>query len=298
MTSPGSERHEARIISGLAPVLIAAMALRLLVSVVAGFGEISQSQGVFAPAAVHTGEVLLAFGGAGDGVGVLLALAAAGLLWWQTRLGSPAGEWLHTLLQWILGLTGLSAVVEGVGYIVLNTQSSTDWPRLVEATGFSAAVALVAAGALVALRRFDVLVDLTAADGSDEGDGVAGRADALVFAVDRDSGDVRAFFSFDEAARRTHVYSVEDNEFAFFTDEGTDVVASIEHARIVLRPAATNHRADLLDHLQEFVVRREIHIDVLDVDDPSAYAVPVSDWQWLQLWPGWMRGLARLIRRI
>jgi hypothetical protein len=59
---------------------------------------------------------------------------------------------------------------------------------------------------------------------------------------------------------------------------------------------ADRRRDELLAHLKEFVLRRGIRVDEEDADEPSAYAIPISDWQWLQLWPGWLRWIGRIFR--
>ena len=294
MTRPADDRREARIVSGLATVVLVAASLRLLAAVVAGIVELAQRSPFpdeFPTSALRTADVFLTFGNAGDGAGALLALVAAGLLWWRTRLGDPPGGSLRTIAGWVLALTALSALAQGVGYSIVSTRASVDSPRLIVSLAFSLAWAFVAAAGWVAMRRFDLLVDERLVAGDD----VA--VDALVFAVDRDTRDVQAFFSVDEAARRMHVYSVEEDEFEFFTDDGVVVEASVQGESVVLRLTDVSRRDELLGHLREFVLRRGIHIDMSDADHPSAYAVPISDWQWLQLWPAWTRWLGHIIRR-
>lgn len=292
MTSPAEGLREARVVRGLATAVVVAAALRLVVAIVAGIVDAAKSSdlgGPFPDPTYRVGDILLTLGNAGDGTGALLALAAVALLCWRTRLGDPAGETARTVVSWILALTALSAVAQGVGYGIVFARSSVQWSRLIASAGFASAYALLAAGALMAMRRLDVLSDERLWAGGDD--------DALVFAVDRDNGDVRAFFSFDEAARRMHVYSIEDNEFEFFTDAGIIVAASVQDGAVMLRPTEVNRSDELLGHLRRFVVRTGIHVDALDADDATAYAVPISDWQWLQLWPPWLRWIGMLVRR-
>jgi hypothetical protein len=292
MTRPAGASSEARIVGGLATALIAAAVLRLVVAVAAGVVDAVQRSEF--PDSFHASDVVLTFGNAGDGTGVLLALAAAGVLWWRLRLrlGAPVAEWLRAAVSWVLALTALSALVQAVGYGLVFVHLSVQWPRAIVSIGFALAYALVAAAGLVAVRRLDVLADERLATG----DGPDG-PDALVFAVDRDNGDVQAFFSLDEAARRMHVYSIEENEFEFFTDEGAVVEASLQDGYVALRPTDLHRRDELIGHLREFVLRRGIDVGGLDADEPADYALPISDWQWLQLWPHWLRWMGMLVRR-
>jgi hypothetical protein len=187
----------------------------------------------------------------------------------------------------------MSAAAQSVGYVMFTTIPSdfgdVQWSQLIHAVGDSVAYALVAVGGLIATRRLALLPGLRREN--------ALEGDPLVFAVDRQSGDVRAYLTVDAAARGTHVYSVEEDEYAFFTDEGGVIAATVEHDSVMLRLTDENDRDELLKRLKQFVVRRDIHVDVLDADDPTAYAVPISDWQWLQLWPPWMRWVGRIARR-
>jgi hypothetical protein len=118
-----------------------------------------------------------------------------------------------------------------------------------------------------------------------------------VFAVDRATSDVHAFLSVGDATRRVHRYSIEDDEFAFYTDEGTVLDAEVVDGRIRLQLTDEVQRNELLARLRQFVVRRGITIDAEDADDPLAYAGPISRWHWLEMWPPWMRPIGMLFRR-
>lgn len=289
MTTPGSPAPEACIIGGLATVLLAAGLLRVAVAVAAGIKALTR-HGTYPDATTHAAGTLIYLGGAGDLAGALLAVVVVGLLWWRFRLGESWHGGLRTVTGGLLLLTVLSALTEGAGYGIGFAQTHpVQTEELLRTCGFALAAAVVAAGGLVAMSRLDPIGDEASAGDVDD-------IDAMVFAVDRSNGDVHAYLSLNEAARRTNAYSVEDNEFAFFTDDGDVLAASVEHGRVLLRATDINRRDELLTRLGEFVSRKDIGIDMRDVDDPSAYAGPISDWQALQLWPGWLRWMGRLVR--
>jgi len=290
VTEPVAPR-ELRTVRALAVVVLGGVVLRLLVSLVAGFVEWHERPSDFlSTGRVRAFDVLTTFGSAGDAAGVALALVAAGLLWWLCRLGDPGPHWMWTAALCVFVVTGVFAVMDCVGIgLVFSVEPEHQVSRLIGSGGAELAVAVIAAGGVVAMRQLGTLSDELLLD---TGDG----SDALVFAVDRSNGDVRAFFSIGEAARRTHVYLVEDDEFVFYTDEGVVLDATVEHGRVLLRPTEASRQAELLGRLKAFVNRRGIAIDAQDADDPTSYVVPISDWQWLQNWPPWMRGLGRLFR--
>ena len=279
-----------RIARSLASVVLLAAALRIVVSVVAGIVEWAENgdQG-FPNTAARAGDIVITIGDAGDGVGVLLALAALALVWWLLAADEPV-EGLRSTAATVLGFTAASAFVQAVGFLLLFSiaPDSALWSQLILRVGHSLVYALIALGGVVAARRLAGLVRAQAVERFDD--------DPLVFAVDRLSGDVHAYFSVDDAERRSHVYSIEDDETAFYTDEGKVLRSSVEHDRVLLRPTDIDQRDVLLDRLREFVVRRQIHVHSLDADDPAAYARPISEWQWLQLWPGWLRWMGRIFR--
>ena len=289
MTEPAAGPLQRRAVAALATVLLAAMAIRLAASVAAGIADLVDSADKgFPTSKFEVAQSLILFGSAGDGAGVVLTLLAAGLVWWLLRVGDPA-ERLRLATGAVFVVLLVSAVITAVGYVLFATSpDDVLWSSLFRSTGDSLAYALVAAGGLVATSRLGRI--------GDDLDHAVGDDDPFVFVVDRKSGDVNAYFSVDAAARRTHVYLVEDNEVEFFTDDGTVLAAAIEHDRVTLRPTDDNRHAELLDRLGQFVVRRDIAVDMLDVDDAAAYALPISNWQWLQLWPGWLRWMGRIFR--
>jgi hypothetical protein len=288
MTMPAASR-DGRVVGLLATAVLAGAAFRLIVSIAAGIAEWAQfGTDAFSRFPDRAADLLLVFGEAGDGVGVLLAVAALALVWWHGRAGAEVSYPSLELVRALFALTALAAVLQAVGWgIGFSRGWPVVWSRLIEAVGMSTAYAAVAVGGVVAATALMRAVDPVLVDHD---------LDAVVFAVDRATGDVRAYFSVDQAARKTHVYSVEDDELLFFTDEGDVLEPSVEHERVLLRPTGEHRREDLLTRLKTFSTRRGLHVDMLDVDDPSAYAVPVSDWQFLQLWPGWLRWLGRLFR--
>lgn len=289
MTTAAAPSRDARVAGTLAAAVLAGAVFRVLVAVAAGIAEWAEAgPGYFGRGRDRAADLLIIFGSPGDGVGVLLVIAAMGLLWWRWRAGGGVNMSALGLVRLLFALTALAAVLQLIGYgLAISQESSVLWARFIEAVGMSTAFAGIAVGGVIATGGLVAAVDA---------DEVGSDLDAVVFAVDRATGDVHAYFSVDQAARKTHVYSVEDQEIEFFTDEGGVLQATVEHDRVVLRRTDEQRRGELLGCLKRFATRRELHVDVLDVDDPSAYAVPISDWQFLQLWPGWLRWLGRLFR--
>jgi len=283
----GVRTGDLRIVRATSLVLVAGAGIRLLAAVVAGFVDWHDSGSYFPAGRVRAFDVLTTFGAAGDGTGVLLAVAAAATVWWLSwRDGSIASS-LRASVMWLFGVTAALAAADGIGFgFLYSYESERQTPRLIHTEGFTLAYIVVTVGGLLLLRR---LGDAIAAQDSDD-------LDAFVFAVDRKSGDVRAFLSAGEAKRRMHVYSVEDDEFAFYTDEGTVLAATVVDDRIVLRPTDQQRLGELVESLKEFANRRGITIDDEDADDPTAYAVPIGRWHWLEMWPPWMRPIGMLFR--
>lgn len=281
---------EPQVARGFAVLLLAATAVRLLVVVVAGFVEWHNTTGpLFPTGRARAFDVLTTFGSGGDGAGVLLALAAAAAVWWATRLGAGLAPVVHDAVSWVFGATAVLAVLQGVGFgILYSIDHSHQASRLVQSEGYAVVYVAVTVGAIVLLRRLTLVAELDLA---------ADDLDAIVFAVDRATGDVRAFFSGSEASRRMHVYSVEDDEFAFYTDEGVVLDASVVEGRVELRPTGEVRAAELLERLKDSANRRGLSIAVEDADDPTAYAAAISRWHWLDMWPAWMRPIGMLFRR-
>jgi len=283
-------RVEPGLVRGAALLLTAAAGIRLLGSIVAGFLEWHDaSNGPFPGGRPRAFDVLTTFGAAGDGTGVLLLVAAAAAVWWLGSRGEPLADVLTTWTSWLFGATGLLALAQGVGVglVYPTALGGNQTSRLVQAEAFAPAYVVLAVGAIVLLNR--LRVGFATESASDD-------LDAFIFAVDRKSGDVRAFLSAGEAKRRIHVYSVEDDEFAFYTDEGTALAATVVDDRIVLRPTDQQRLGELVESLKEFANRRGITIDDEDADDPTAYAVPIGRWHWLEMWPPWMRPIGMLFR--
>lgn len=279
-----------RIARSLAQVLLLGAALRIVVSVAAGIAEWAQNGDQdFPNGTFRAGDILVTVGEAGDGVGVLLGVAALALVWWLLAADEPV-EGLRSTTAAVLSVTAVSAFVQTVGYLLLFSIAppAALWSQLILRVGHALVYAIVALGGVTAARRLAGLAPAHAVERFDD--------DPLVFAVDGPSGDVYAYFSVADAERKSHVYSVADDELTFYTDEGTVVRASVEDERVVLTPTDIDQRDALLERLRQFVVRRGIQVHPRDAEDPAAYARPISDWQWLQLWPGWLRWMGRIFR--
>ena len=272
-------------------LLAGGAALRLLTSVVAGFVEWHDSSSPFAsPGRGRAFDVLSTFGAAGDGTEVLLLIAAAATMFWGLRSGEPRASAWWPALAWMFASTTVLAAMQGIGFaLVYSLPPAHQTARLIQVEGFAVADILICVGAIVLIGRLVQMSDEQLLEQDD--------LDAFVFAVDRKSGDVRAFLSAREAARRMHVYAVEDDEFAFYADDGLVLHASVVADRIVLMPTEEERPAELLESLKEFANRRAIAVDPAEADDPTAYAVPISRWYWLEMWPPWMRPIGMLFRR-
>ncbi|MBV9291298.1 MAG: hypothetical protein JO222_02525 [Frankiales bacterium] len=292
-SSAGTPSRDVAVVRGLAIAVVAAGWLHVVGAVIDGIGA-AGSRFEEAPSGLHVGLTLSAFGLAGDAGGLLFALTATALVVWWLRMDDTDGGWLRLATAALLVATGIGLVLGGIGSGLVNTDVQFLWERFFTSVGFALAGLVVVIAAFVALRvlavssyDIDDVVDVEEVDGE--------AIDAVVFAVDRGNGDVRAFFSYAEAARRIHVYSVEEQEYAFFTDTGEVVEASVRDEHIVFRPTGRQAQDELMAHLRGFVQRRGIDV-AGEADKPWAYAAPISQWQWLQLWPGWMRWMGRLVR--
>jgi hypothetical protein len=178
---------EARVVSSLTALVVVVASLRFLGAVLYGIDTATQSSQDFGFGPSHTGDVLTAFGGAGDGVGALLALVAVSLVIWSTRGRFRVADGLYIAVVATVGLTIVSALLTGIGYLVLfHRNLGNVWGQFSYVESQAVAYILLAAGALVVMRRF---VDESAVGVADDG------FDAVVFAVDRGNGNVRAFFS-------------------------------------------------------------------------------------------------------
>lgn len=271
-------------------MLLVVAGIRLLAAVVSGFVEWHDAAAPFFPSArVHAFDVLATFGQAGDGTGILLALGAAAALWWAARGGDPLAWRWRGAVDGVLVVTAALAVAEAIGvWLLVSVGQQRQTGHVIGTTGFALAYVIAAVGGTALSRRLDGVTDAEL----DEDDSL----DAFVFAVDRGTGDVRAFFSAREAKRRMHVYSVEGDEFVFYTDEGVVLAASADDGRITLQPTDAVRPDQLLASLKEFTNRRGIAVDPAD-SDSTAYAIPIRRWHWLDMWPPWTRPLGMLFRR-
>jgi hypothetical protein len=271
--------RDGQVVAAMAVALLAAAWLHLLAGVASGIAD-----------AVNRREEY--------GIGVLLAVLAAVAVWVRLRGaagggevgGSEAGgsEALRSMTVLLLALTAVAGVVSAVGYALVFGHADTGWSAVFGSVGSALADVVVAVVLLVGFRRMTGSAYRPVADGGDA-DG-----DDVLFAVDRGTGDVRAFFSYAEAARRMHVYSIEDDEYQFFTDAGVPVTAVAERGEVEFRPGSGDRSEELMAHLREFAERRGIAVD--PADEAWAYAEPISRWQWLELWPGWLRWMGHLVR--
>lgn len=264
-------------------LLLVATGLRVLGAVVAGVLMLATGSD-FPQARERAADILTAFGSAGDTTTVLLVLAAAALLrWGQPR---PRVETVRPIILVLLLATAVLILARVAGVIVVDV----DLPAQAHAqeafiTAFGTGDLLLCAGGYALIARMEATVATTPSE-----------LEPLVFAVDRGNGEVFAFFSYAEAARTISVYSIEEDEFAFYADDGTVINASVVDERTTFSPSDVNAGDELMQHLRRFAHAKSL--DVLEPADPTSYAVPIADWQWLELWPGWLRGIGRAIRRL
>jgi hypothetical protein len=267
----------------LAFVLLAAVSLRLLGAGIAGAITTVQSRD-FPEGRGRAANILNAFGSTGDTVSVLLVLAAAGLVGWGRP--RPRADVLRPIVRVLLLMVAVVVLARLVAVFLIDVdlpaQAAGEEASL---TAIGVADLLLCAGGLVVLRRADAIEDAMSDD-----------VEPLVFAVDRGNGEVFAFFSYAEAVRTISVYSIEEDEFAFYADDGTVLNAAVIDGRTTFTPTDVDAREELMQQLQRFAQAKAL--DVADPSDPTSYAVPVADWQWLELWPGWLRGIGRLFRRL
>jgi len=286
----GVAAHDTRLARAAAFLFLAATGIRSLAAIIAGVVEWHESGPAgFPPGRFRVADVFTTLGAAGDGTGILLVVAAAGGVWWCLRVGDDAAPSLRVAVNYAFALVTGLAVLNAIGVSIFGSfghQAS----RSVTGIGFALTYLVVAVGLVVLLRRYEAAVAELAFEDQDE------NIDAFVFAVDRKSGDIRTFLSARDAARKMHVYWVEDDEFVFYTDEGVVLDASVVDQRIVFHPTETIRLDQLLSQLREFVTRRGIKVDSADEDDPAAYAVPIARWRGLELWPPWLRPLGLLFQ--
>lgn len=265
--------------------LLLAATIRIIAAVIAGFITLGQHDEL-SVGRLHVGTVLDAFGAAGDGIGALLAAAAVTLVWGLSRQGAVT----HSNVTWtraVVLMTAAMTVVNAVAVTVLNTDDNQVPYQVTLAIGFSVAYLVVCLGALLVLSG---LRDMDVVDPDPD------EVEPLLFAVDRGNGEVFAFFSFAQARRAISSYSVEENEYTFYTDEGLLVNASAQDMMTRFESTEEDRRDDLMQALRQFAQTNELTVE--EPQDPTSYAVPIADWQWLELWPGWLRPIGRVVRRI
>jgi hypothetical protein len=276
-----------RLLDGFAWVVVVAGWVRVLAAIAGAVADVSHPPDPNEFGALHTANRLVLLGNAGEIGVVLVALLAGGLTWVVAAHGRRSGGRLAAV-QLLLGVVALGSLAAGAGQGLFATYSTTVWSQLLLSSLASIGDAVLAIAGLVVLTRLSA-VGPAAVVGARDGDD-------CVFAVDRSSGEVHAFFSYAEAARGIGVYSVEDNEFDFYTDDGRVVSASVVDDYVQFQPTEVTRIEALEQAVREFATRRGIRVDA-DPDDTAAYAAAIRRWQWLQLWPGWLRWMGWLLRR-
>jgi hypothetical protein len=270
--------------------LLATQAVRFAASVVDGFSTIGQ-RGDFEPGRLHAGEVLSAFGAAGDGVAIALLALATAVLWWRTTTtGHLAQTGQRDVLVWLLALTALAAVAEAVGASI-EASIGGFGTRLVAIVGFEAAYVVAALGTIAAVRGLS-----SGRSSGIQDDELAGEAGAAVFAVDRKTGAVLAWPSMGEALEQAPLYSVEDDEYEWYLDDGIVLAASANGSDVTLVATPQERPDELLHHLKEHALRRGLALDDEEADEPLAYVDPIMRDNYLEMWPGWLRPLGRIAR--
>ena len=280
MSSTHDERQVARV---ALTVLLGAALLRTVASVVSGLIALSEHVELDTDR-LRVGRVLAAFGTAGDSTQALLGAAAVGLLWWLGRRGARPDT---LVVRLVLLATLVMVVAHAAGFAVIDSDTDRAAGEFVVVFGFAAADGLLAAGSLLVLGR----VGRAGAATSDPD-----QLEPLLFAVDRGNGEVFAFFSFNDARRTISVYSIEEAEYVFYTDEGDVVTASVGENGTTFTVTDEGRRDDLMQALRAFAQAKDLTVE--EPAEPTSYAVPISDWQWLELWPGWLRPIGRAIRRL
>ena len=289
-TPPRETRRDAGDLIVIA--LLAAQAVRLVAALVGGVAAATEHV-PFAPGRFHTGFVLSTFGGAGDGTGVVLLALAAVVLWARSAAHtSPASaSWWRQrdVTTALLGITALSAVLDGVGLLMQAAAAVDSWRRVIVPVGYEIGYLLAAVGVILALRRLDA-DEMVGADGDD----LVDEPGAAVFAVDRKTGVVLAWPSVHEARARGPLYGVEDDEYDWFLDDGVVLAASATGSDIRLTPTPDARPDELLARLTAYAERRGLSVD--EPDEPLAYVDPIARDHYLEMWPGWLRWIGRLTR--
>jgi hypothetical protein len=290
-----------RAVVPLLRIVLAAQAVRLVVAVVAGIAASTQhAPGAdFGPGPLESGaQRLTDFADAGDGFGVLFMLLAVLLLWATASVATLPEQrraWRtdRVVTSWLLVLTALSSVLLAIGYAWAATGADffpvAQEVRLVGSAGIWAVVL----AAVVYVTR-GMTVSPPVADPGDAAD--PDDAPAAVFAVDRATGDVLAWPSRADARDKAPLYGVEDDEFEWFLDDGTVLLATAQGRDVAFTSAGDERPDDLLRHLKDYATRRGLVADDDDEDEPLAYVEPIAREHHLAMWPGWLRWLGRLTR--
>jgi hypothetical protein len=271
-------------------LLVGAAFLRLLASVVAGIVTLASGREDFAPAGHRAGSILATFGAAGDSISAILLLGVVALLAWGRP--RPRPHLLTRVVRVLLLVTAGLVVLRVAGtYLIEAGFSAYASAQEAVVTGFGLGDLLLCLGGTLMLARVGAVEFATVTGVIDDGE-----PEPVVFAVDRGNREVFAFFSYAQAARTISVYSIEEDEFTFYADDGTLLQATVVDDRTRFTPTDDDRREELMAALRAFA--RAKSLVVHEPDEPTAYAVPVADWQWLELWPGWLRGIGRAVRRL
>jgi hypothetical protein len=282
----------------LATALLAAMAVRLLGSIVAGLIEIADHESVpFGNARIRASNILTTLGAAGDVATAVLGLGALGLVVLATRAsgGEPLGvrgrpgmlRWL-SVLRLLMATTAVLALCSVVGFALFGAADFSQAAfasRTILDAAVSLGALLVAAGGYVAAGRI--------ADVALYGD----EDDWVVFAIDRKTAEVRAFLSQAEALRRIPWVSLEEDEYELVRDDGR--VLSVEAgppARLV--ESDQSKAAELSEKLRQYAERTELSPATDGTPEPLDYALPMHARQWLDMWPHWLRPIGMLVRKL
>lgn len=280
MADTHADRQAARL--ALTALGLAA-GVRIVVSLIAGLITLSQHDEM-STGRVRAGEILTAFGSAGDSIEALLGAAAVAVLWWMARRGLTGAA---AAIRLLLIATLLLIVARATGFALIDIDSARASAEFTVIFGFGLADAVIVGGSLLVLDRARLAV--TASADPDQ-------IEPLLFAVDRGNGEVFAFYSFAQARRAISIYSIEENEYAFYTDEGDVVTATADDDGTSFTVTDDRRLDELMLSLRGFAQSKGLSVE--EPQEPTSYAVPVSDWQWLELWPGWLRPIGRLVRRL
>lgn len=269
---------------GLALVAIAAGFIRIVAAVVAGIATAGDHPaGV--PGRVFAGQTMEALGAGGGFAGAVIAVAAAGF----ATLAAARLATIGALARVLVVAVAASIVVGTIGDALIASTFGGDpaVANLSRVLGEGIAALAICLGGAVSVNRMP-----------DLGSAAADDMQQVIFAVDRVDGEVFVARSFAGLARVISIYSIEDDEFEFFTLDGHAVLATAADGRAAFDVTDDNRLADLLPHLRRFATAKELHVTPENRDDPTAYVAPIEEWQALELWPPWLRPIGRLVRAL